>query len=75
MKVTPDVLCGIGAAICVSAVAVLWSLDLSYADTVLVRVLRSLMLGCFLVQIGYARSPREKERERESRDAPPENPE
>jgi len=60
MKVTPAVLCPIGAAICVSAVTVLWSLDLLYADTVLVRVLGSIMLGCFLVQIGYAQSLREK---------------
>ena len=74
MKATPAVLCAIGAAICVSAVTVLWSLELAPADTVLVRVLGSLMLGSFLVQISYAGSLREKEHERESRGAPPENP-
>lgn len=74
MKLTPGVLCLTGAAICVSAVTVLWSLDLSYADTVLIRVLGSLMFGCFLGQIGYAQSLQVEKRERENRAPPPENP-
>lgn len=75
MRITPATLCGTGAAICVLAATVLWLLNLSHAETVLVRVLGSLMLGCFLVQIGYARSLREKDSERESRGAPPNDPE
>jgi hypothetical protein len=75
MKITPAILCTTGAALCVPAVAVLWSLDLSHTDTVLVRVLGTIMLGSFLGQIGYARSLAEKDREREHRALPPKNAE
>lgn len=70
MKFKPTVVCVTGAVICASAAIVSRTLDLSTVDTVLVRVMAAMILGCFLVQIGYVRSLHVEKQEAQNRTPP-----
>jgi uncharacterized membrane protein len=69
MKRIPTVLCVVGVTICVCAAFEFIMLD-SPADKKIISVLGSLLLGCFLVLIGYAQSLLAQKRERQSRQPP-----
>ena len=62
MKLLPTIVVEIGALICLSGVLLLEKLELSPADMAFIRAMFAVIIGLFVVQVGYAQSLAERGR-------------
>lgn len=60
MKLTPTIVVEIGALIAVAGALLLTTIQLSPTEVVFLRAFAAILIGFFLVQIGYVQSIREK---------------